>query len=929
MWHLDMDAVEFPAGVNPGVTLCETSFNSKICSLFCGLATGLAGQYAHRSCCVTRWVQAILNQSDVPEFAGTSYSIMRETTAIRFRHCCIALILLSVTGSISVAAAQDAELSSATPEVVFSLEATSRLGNLTYVPGEWGEFLLRLENEGNTAEDLLCTSSFDGFPGLQYGRKVWVPAYSRLVLPHPVLFPAAGQFPENRAIVRSLVIDDAQGKEVLVKNSSGQLQHERTLLLRSTARNTGIVSGWDSSSSVPQDIVDLVVANRVYQGLDNQVTFLAGQFLPADEMSLRYLDHLVITEDRLIDDLAALSAIRRWLHAGGRLWVMLDRTGPAVLERLLGDEFQGGIIDHVELTSVRVDQPPSVFVPDGVIGETVNFEEPVLMSRATISGMKVWHTVNGWPAALTTEFGAGRLLVTTLGARGWVRTAPAIPDDAENPPPSNRRSDFVPLPQMEDIAPWILAVREEEPLTPTTLEAYAQEYISQDVPTWTLIIGSMAGFLALMVATGTGLWRWGRLEHFGWVGSLLAAGFGIVFLWIGVTNRHGTPETIASVQLAQAISGTDDIRTHGAIAVYRSEGGQSPIRTSHGGEYRPDTVSTEGTTSRMVTTDLGAFHWEGKGLEQPAGIKVYPVATSGAFREEMVVYATLTALGVTGMLPESLSAGTDAIVATQRGRIGVQAGVNGNFTAEAEDVLEANQFLDADILDDVKDRRRRILQQLFTDQRSQASLHQPKLMLWLNEWEHGFEFGNGLQHQGDTLVIAPLQFTRPPSGSEVLIPAPLLGYSSRRPPDGSSVAGFWDDKRQLWVERAEPSTTWLGVHVPHAFLPLQANHATVEIDVSGLMGQIELLAVKDGSAVRLETVKDPVGTLTFEIDDPEVLTVSDEGEWLLGVRAGVPEESGVAAAGANTSDPANYWQIDSLSVQLQATIVETEFVDED
>lgn len=858
---------------------------------------------------------------------------MREKTVIRLARCCIVLVLLSANAPIpllnSRVFGQDVEQSSAASRVIFSLETTSRVGSRTYVPGQWGEFLLHLENSAGTPQNLLCTSFFDGSPGLQYGRQVWLPAKSKVVLPHPVLLPSAEHFPENRAVIQSLVIDQSQGKEVLIKNRSGQLQHQRSMLLRSANRNTGIVAGWDSSHSIPQDVVDLVVANRVYQGLDNKITYLSSQFLPADETSLRYLDHLVITENRLTSDLAALTAVRRWLHAGGRLWVMLDRADPAVLEGLLGDEFQGGLIDHVGLTSVRVDQPSSVFVPDGVVGETTEFEEPVMMSRTTISGMQVWHTVNGWPAAMTRTFGEGRVLITTLGPRGWMRPAPPIPKDDEHPLPANKRSEFVPISPMEDIAPWILGERETESLPPTALKSYAQEYISNEVPTWSLIVGSMSGFLTLLVVAGTGLWRWGRLEHFGWVGSLLAAGFGVAFLWVGVTNRHGTPETIASVQLAQAISGTDDVRTHGAIAIYRSEGGQSPIRTSHGGEYRPETSTTEGATSRMVTTDLGHFHWEGKGLEQPAGIKLYPVATSGAFRDRIAARATLDAQGLTGTFPETVSSGADAIIVAQRGRIGVQKNAGGKFSAGAEDVLEANQFLSVTLLDDVRERRRRILQQLFGNQRWQTNLRRPQLMLWVNEWQHGFEFGEGLQQQGDTLLIAPLNFDRPPSGTQVLIPSALLGYASRRPPDGSPAAGFWDDDRQLWQERSKPSTTWLGVQIPHAFLPLRPSQATVEIDVSGLMGQIELLATRNGDVVRLKTVNDPVGTLTFEIDDPEVLAITDDGELLLGVSAGIPEEAGTTADGNNAGDPANYWQIDSLSVQLRATIAETEIVEED
>ncbi len=120
-------------------------------------------------------------------------------------------------------------------------------------------------------------------------------------------------------------------------------------------------------------------------------------------------------------------------------------------------------------------------------------------------------------------------------------------------------------------------------------------------------------------------------------------------------------------------------------------------------------------------------------------------------------------------------------------------------------------------------------------------------------------------------------------------------------------------------------------------LPLTASKAQIKVEVSGAMGQIGILGVKNGGVVSLKNLTDPVGSLHFEIDDPEVLTVSENGELILGISGGVPgqsetsplePESGTAgktagstdapAEGLGTTTPANYWRIQSLSVQLQA-----------
>ena len=766
----------------------------------------------------------------------------------------------------------------------------SHAGTYTYVPGEWGELHLNLENGGDAEQNLLCTTYFDKNPTVQFARQVWLPPRARLKISHPILFPNADQLDERSADVRSLVIEASPGKEVVVRNDSGLLQHQRSLLITPSGRNTGIIVGREATDSVRQDVLDLIVANREYQGLSNKVALLADDFLPADETSLNYLDHLILTEDRLVDDLAALTAVRRWLHAGGRLWVMLDQTDPVILERLFGDEFQGAVADRVELSSVRVDQPPSIFIPDSEVGNTVSFEIPVDLAQVIVSDMDVWNTVNGWPAAMTRTYGRGRVLITTLGPRGWVKTAPppVISSKKDSPPPPPR-SEFVPIPPMEDLAAWIFAEREAESLPQESLESFAKEYVSYKVPTWGLIIGTMGGFIAALVATGTWFWKRELPEHFGWSGSVLAILFGSLFIGIGVANRYGVPDTIASVYFAQAIGGTDDVRANGAMAVYRPGGGQSLIRATRGGELWPDMTGSEGSTKRMVTTDLGVFHWDG--LLQPTGLGLYPAVTSASFADRMVATATVDAQGITGRYTGRASDGTDAILATREGRLGVQLGADGQFTAGADAVLNPDQYLATTFLTDVQDRRRRILQRLFENRNWQASLDHPQLMLWLNDWEHGFQFGEELQRQGDTLLMVPLELRRPPVGTEMTIPAPFLSFTSARPPDNSSPAGFWDDGRREWQERSRPSTTWLSVKIPRALLPLTASKAQIKVEVSGAMGQIGILGVKNGEAVSLKTLTDPVGSLHFEIDDPEVLTVSENGELILGISGGVPGQS--------------------------------------
>ncbi|MEZ6049959.1 MAG: hypothetical protein R3C02_01000 [Planctomycetaceae bacterium] len=123
------------------------------------------------------------------------------------------------------------------------------------------------------------------------------------------------------------------------------------------------------------------------------------------------------------------------------------------------------------------------------------------------------------------------------------------------------------------------------------------------------------------------------------------------------------------------------------------------------------------------------------------------------------------------------------------------------------------------------------------------------------------------------------------------------------------------------------------MHIPKSLLPLQASKLQIEIMVSGLMGQIEVMGLKDGSIVSVEKVTDPVGKLVFEIVDPGVLTVSDSGELTIGLSAGVQPEAAANAASSNSASgttgtqnsksPANYWRVQSMALQLWAVTTES------
>ena len=814
-------------------------------------------------------------------------------------------------------------------EFRFSVAWVSASGGYIYVPERWGDLRINLINAREEPRELLCSTYFGDQSNLQFGRRIWVPARSKLQISHPVVIPKC-DFAKGRTLnLQTLVVDATEGSDVLVKTNSGQLLHDSALLVTQSTRNTGVIGSPVGSGPTipPQEVLDLIVAGRVSQQLPNQFAIMIDTFLPADESGLNHLDHIVIAEDRIANDLAALSALRHWLHLGGHLWVMLDQASPVVLEKLLGDDFQGKVLDRVGLTTVRVDKATSIADPEGSLGESMDFEEPVDFVRMIPGNEEVTHLVNGWPAAMVRPYGDGRLLITTLGPRGWMTSRE--PNDRQPPNPLNT-SPFIPTPPMGNIAAEFFGVRELELLPQASLEPQAREYIGYAIPSWGLIVGTLIGFSALLVVVAIGLLKSGRLESLGWIGSLMAVAVSLGLVSVGRAYRHGIPTTVATIQLSQAISGTDEVQSQGLVAVYHPESSQSQIRVSGGGRIMPEMSGLGNSPRRMVTTDLGKWHWEN--LPQSPGLRTTPFTSAEIVPDRLEARATLDANGIVGKLSGRLPPGTDALVATRVGRLGATLNSDGTFLARADHLYEKDQYHSSSLIDDEQDRRRRTLEKLLANPKRKDYPERPQLMFWSDRWGRGFEFADEAKSQEATLVAVPLTLNRPAPGSEFLIPSPLLSFRNRPHPDGNPPSTMWNYNRKEWQERSSPGTTWLKIQIPPELLPLEATRARIDMRVSGPVGRIEVMGLKAGEVIVLKNILDPVGSLSINVDRNDVLSIAPDGGLVLGISAGDPDRPELTHVidkplekGGNQSSSSqekttkvNYWRIESLAVQLWA-----------
>jgi hypothetical protein len=556
-----------------------------------------------------------------------------------------------------------------------------------------------------------------------------------------------------------------------------------------------------------------------------------------------------------------------------------------------------------------------------------------------ISDVDVKCSVDGWPAAMTKSCGDGTLFITTLGPRGLMKPRPPIvipktppktkPKVTPKIAPQNRTA-FVPTDIMLGVVDEFFRMPEGDLLPSAAIEPQVREYIGYSTLSPWFVCGALLALSIGVVVIGIRLMRSGRLEHLGWIGSALAIGVSLFLIAAGKINRPSVVATLASVQFVQAIRGTDDLRGEGLMSIYNPEGSDDLIKATHGGRMTFDTAGSEPGSRRMVTTDLGAYHWDD--LRQPAGIRSISVDYSEGEPNRLAAYATFDSEGVSGTYSGIVPPGADAILATRDGRLGAALNGDGTFVARGDDVFENGQYLSAGLLSDEQDRRRRTLTEILGNPRRLDYPAAPQLMFWSRPWDNGFRFGDGLENQGSTLFAVPLVIERPVTGTEIMIPSPFLGYVNRKGPDGSQPSAMWDAAKKQWQERSSPGSAWLGFQIPRWLLPIVPRRAQIDLRVTGPIGRIEFLGIRQGNAVSLQSISDPVGAFSVDLVDSDALTIDDDGRLVLGLNAGVSEQSGQpagAAPGNGGSVPAmnqnvkgNYWRIESLALRLWATTTE-------
>ncbi|MBX3444777.1 MAG: hypothetical protein KF774_20420 [Planctomyces sp.] len=840
-----------------------------------------------------------------------------ELAALGLVRACAVLWGLHISGAV---VAQEPESS---PPPRPDIRVTITPGAVSsFYPGRWGDLRLFVTNSTDEPVEVLATSYVEPESNLQFGHRVWVPANARRTTWHPIRVPSRSpeNFDEtfsNKGVnfVRTFLTREDNGQSTVLKQDFDQIQQELMLLAKDRERLVALID--DQPEGPPGRIAaqDFLSTMRNEMAQSTPPIIIADRLLPTSQAGIDSLDYLLIADNRIAHDAAGMDSVRSWMYGGGRLWVMLDRVEADVLDRLLGDDFACEVVDRVGLTEIEFEttQAGMPRPPDREFREL-----PVEHVRVLSHGFETPYTVNGWPAVLVRRCGEGQLVISTLAADGWLR--PRVKGD---PPPSTgtaHMTSFFPSAPLMNVATGFFQPRSDAAIPRTATEEHLRGFVGYSIPARSSVLGLLAAFTLALGVLGAWLARVGRLELLGVIGPAAGILVGGALVYAGHRQRSAAPATAALVQVVEPMAGGRSAHVTGMAGLFLLNDDLAEIQGTHDGWVMPDMSGLEQSARRLVWTDLGRWRWEN--LRATPSLRFADVTSSMPLEKPLTVRATFDAQGLKGTLalPDGLTP-SDPIIAAVNGRMGVSIGSDGSWTSTAAQTLSPDQFLTAQVLDDEQNRRLQSLRSALPNE-IEAWHGTPSLLFWTAPWDTGTQYSRTAPTSGSALVVAPIELTRPPAGTQIVVPSAWVPFREGIGPDGQAPSGLYDYRRRAWSDKSDPTSTWIRFQPPDMLQPYAIRSARVTLQVSGPVGKLELAGFRDGQLVPIQTWVDPIGTLTAEVSDPSVLPFDRYRGFFLRLAAGDPDRPELTRADPDSYEAVSYWRIESLALELRATVEE-------
>jgi len=613
---------------------------------------------------------------------------------------------------------------------------------------------------------------------------------------------------------------------------------------------------------------------------------------------------MVLCGDRLAHDAAGVAAIRAWLRVGGRLWIMADRTPTSMLAAILGNRLDLTVVDHVELDRFTME---SLIRQSGdVLVDECDFEEPVDFLRVATSRKDISTTINGWPAAIWFPFGEGEVLLTTLAPRGWISEFDQKPTGA-----------------LRQVVTRFFTVPEGR-LDPAVMMPAVSQQIGYAIPSRGFAMSVMAACCGCLAAVGFLLARRNQLQHLAWTVPLIVAVTTGVFVVTGVTNSHSVPPTISALEIHRTLPGTDEIRTEGLAAIYDARSRGVDWSTPHR-QWTVPVPPSDGEIHRLVWLDDDTVAPADASIAA-GSVGAARLSAASVSKKPLSVTARFGPAGLEGTFSTSLEdpapLAADAIILqAAMPALPVAASADGVFTADANTVLPAGEYVARAVLSDRQARRHAMLQQLLAPDDNWVFPGEPSLLAWSDDLALASTFPADFAQVGSGLQVVPITLNPTPPRTRFTIPTTFLRPSIV--PGRSGMSTAYNVRTGQWVKGlTRGGETVLRFELPGEVRPCTLDGGTLTIRCNIPSRQLAVWANGGSEPRSVDVRSNPSGVIAIPLS-PEHLALDAGGGVRLGIVVSEIEKAGTPTArrgDAQETRPANFqdtgWQIDYVRLTV-------------
>ena len=738
----------------------------------------------------------------------------------------------------------------------------------------------------------------------QYVRRIWVPEGGQRQAFLPFRMPTSVPRSKGSVELQMASIEVGEDDREVFRRTDGDPLTDSILLsvdhdpVKTMAIYRRHFINEDHRMVAPDtDAIDMLHVARQAAKLSTNITSYQQDFLPPWPEVFQQYHTMVLCGDRLAHDAAGLAAVRGWLRDGGRMWIMADRTPPAMISAILGNRLDLSRVDEVELDRFTIETPKRR--TGEVITDDCEFEEPVTFVRMATNRDDITATINGWPAAIWVPFGEGEVLITTLAPSGWMSEFDEVPTEA-----------------LREMTTRFFSVPEGG-LDPAVMEAAVTQQIGYSIPSRTFAVGLLAACCACMAIAGVMLSRRNQLEHLAWLIPVIALITTGVFISTGLANSTSVPPTIAAMEIHRVLPGTNELRTEGLAAIYDSQSRQVDWTTA-GRQWAIPAPPSDGEVRRLVWLDDDTV------VPDNASTAAGSVGTARLSAEQVSasplgVSARFGPSGIEGLFAprgEAATIPTDAvIVQASMPALPVSATAEGSFTADADSVLAPGEYVAGGLLSDEQARRHGVLQQLLDPEDSWVFPREPAILSWTEDVLLADSFPADFATIGASLNVTPLTFEPTPPNTRFTVPATFLKPSIEAGRGGTSTA--YSMRSGKWVKGlTRGGETVLRFELPAEVRPCTLDGGTLTLRCNIPSRQLEIWAFVEPEPLQVFARANPNGVLTIPLT-AEHLVQDPSGGVRIGITVGDIEQS---TAADDSDESANYqdtgWQIDYARLTL-------------